>query len=74
MASLIRIASSPTCQTGECPAPPKMAVLDDDDELVTVHCNRHAVGALDGYIRQESQPELTLLKKAEQPAQEKNED
>ncbi len=74
MASLIPISPSAKCQTGECPAAPKTALLDDSDEVVTVHCNRHAVRALTEYSERGKQPELTPLKKAEQPAQEKDED
>lgn len=50
MASLIPISPSPTCETGECAAPPKLALLDDGDNHVSVHCNRHAVGALNALI------------------------
>lgn len=66
MASLIPISPSAKCQTGECSAAPKMALLDDSDEVVTVHCNRHAVRALTEYSARKLPPELPTAE-AEEP-------
>ena len=58
MPSLQPLSPSPRCGTGGCGAPPKMALRDDDEKVVSVHCNRHAVGALNALVAKGTQPAL----------------